>query len=77
MLLNRRKVLALKHLRPLLNECLIYVVNFIKSHPLKSRIKKKLCKYTAAQLCYTTAKYNGKFLLKAFEPRQENLLLFF
>ncbi|XP_023241417.1 uncharacterized protein LOC111639713 [Centruroides sculpturatus] len=50
-----REVLASKYLRPTLNQDLEYVVNFIKTRPLKVRFFKKLCEDVGSE--YTSLLY--------------------
>lgn len=75
-----REVLASKHLSPVLNlvmECVINVVNFIKTRPLKARFFKKLCDDMGAEhsslLYYCSSRWlsRGNVLKRTFELRQE------
>jgi hypothetical protein len=75
-----KKALASKHLSPALNqvlECVVNVVQFIKSHPLKARVFKKLFEDMGAEhlslLYYSSARWlsRGNVLSRTFEFRQE------
>ncbi|XP_060846219.1 zinc finger BED domain-containing protein 5-like [Rhopalosiphum padi] len=75
-----REALAAKYLSPALNqvlECVVNVVNFIKTRPLKARFFKKLCDDMGAEhsslLYYSNARWlsRGNVLSRTFELRQE------
>jgi len=75
-----REALASKYLSPALNqvlECVMNVVSFIKTRPLKSRFFKKLCEDIGAEhislLYYSSARWlsRGNVLSRTFELRQE------
>ncbi|KAL4153497.1 hypothetical protein QTP88_001330 [Uroleucon formosanum] len=75
-----REALAAKYLSPALNqvlECIVNVVNFIKTRPLKARFFKKLCDDMGAEhsslLYYSNARWlsRGNVLSRTFELRQE------
>ncbi|XP_050526945.1 zinc finger BED domain-containing protein 5-like [Daktulosphaira vitifoliae] len=75
-----REALASKYLSPELNqvlECVVNVVNYIKTRPLKSRFFKKLCEDMGAEhtslLYYSSARWlsRGNMILRTFELREE------
>ncbi|KAL4101100.1 hypothetical protein QTP88_012347 [Uroleucon formosanum] len=75
-----REALASKYLSPELNqvlECVVNVVNYIKTRPLKSRFFKKLCEDMGAEhtslLYYSSARLlsRGNMILRTFELRKE------
>lgn len=75
-----REALASKQLSPTLNqvlECVVNVVNFIKTRPLKARFFRKLCEDMGSEhtslLFYCTSRWlsRGHVLSRTFELRQE------
>jgi hypothetical protein len=75
-----REALVAKYLSPALNqvlECVVNVVNFIKTRPLKAKFFKKLCDDKGAEhsslLYYSSARWLscGNVLSRTFELRQE------
>ncbi|KAL4126012.1 hypothetical protein QTP88_010244 [Uroleucon formosanum] len=75
-----REALASKYLSPELNqvlECVLNVVNYIKTRSLKSRFFKKLCEDMGAEhtslLYYSSARWlsRGNMILRTFELREE------
>jgi len=74
------EALASKYLSPELNqvlECVVYVVNYTKTRPLKSRFFKKLYEDMGAEhtslLYYSSARWlsRGYMILRTFELREE------
>jgi hypothetical protein len=63
-------------------ECVVNVVSFIKSRPLKARFFKKLCEDMGAEhlslLYYSSARWlsRGNVLSRTFELRQEIFIFF-
>lgn len=64
-----REALASKYLSLALNQILEYVVNFIKTRPLKSRFFKKIYDDMGTEVFCTTVVHDGSFVVMFYHVR--------